>query len=96
MTDFVVHLKHSDYSYVDGEWIKPEPVVGCDHCETMPLLADIHAAWTSGSQAARDILWSIQDGYGEPGFMPPQGYDWSGVRDSTPDTIRKMHAAIHA
>jgi hypothetical protein len=34
-------------------------------------------------------IWRIQDGYGEPGLTPPQGIDWSGIRDSS-------HAAIEA
>jgi hypothetical protein len=31
------------------------------------------------------------DGYGEPGYFPG-GYDWSGIRDSTPRARRKMFA----
>lgn len=35
-------------------------------------------------------IWGIQDGYGEPGFTPPQGFDWSGIRDSSTETIEAM------
>ena len=28
--------------------------------------------------------WKHQDGYGRPGRTPPQGWDFSGIRDSTP------------
>ena len=28
-------------------------------------------------------LWSMQDGYGIRGYVPCQGYDWSGIRDSS-------------
>lgn len=28
-------------------------------------------------------VWHRQDGYGETGFTPPQGWDWSGIRDSS-------------
>lgn len=36
-------------------------------------------------------IWSLSDGYGEPGFWPSQGYDWSGIRDSSQDAIKAMH-----
>ena len=39
--------------------------------------------------------WEKQDGYGVPGLTPPQGWDWSAIRDSTPGAKRKM-AAIAA
>jgi len=32
-------------------------------------------------------IWALQDGY--PG-VPPQGYDWSGIRDSSPEAIGRM------
>ena len=38
--------------------------------------------------------WEKQDGYGEPGRTPVQGWDWSGIRDSTPRARRKMAQAI--
>ncbi len=38
--------------------------------------------------------WELQDGYGEPGFTPPQGYDWSGVRDSTGEAWRAMEFKV--
>jgi predicted RNA-binding Zn-ribbon protein involved in translation (DUF1610 family) len=38
--------------------------------------------------------WEIQDGYGEPGFTPPQGWDWSGIRDSSEEAIRDMAACV--
>lgn len=43
-----------------------------------------------------DLLWSIQDGYGIAGFVPDQGFDWSGIRDSSTAAVEAMHAAIHA
>jgi hypothetical protein len=27
--------------------------------------------------------WKYTDAYGHPGYIPPQGYDWSGFRDSS-------------
>jgi hypothetical protein len=41
--------------------------------------------------AAREI-WAIQDGYGEAGFTPEQGWDWSGIRDSSPEALTDMLA----
>lgn len=38
--------------------------------------------------------WNLQDGYGEPGFNPIQGWDWSGIRDSTPFAIESMYWKI--
>ena len=38
--------------------------------------------------------WEKQDGYSTPGFTPPQGWDWSAIRDSTPGAKRKMAQAV--
>jgi hypothetical protein len=43
-----------------------------------------------------DRVWAIQDGYGEPGFTPAQGWDWSGIRDSSDLAKVKMAFAILA
>ena len=42
--------------------------------------------------AAADDIWDLQDGYGEPGYTPDQGWDWSGIRDSTPEAKTRMLA----
>ena len=46
------------------------------------------------SEKIRDIIveetWNLQDGYGEQGFMPTQGWDWSGIRDSSDEAIINM------
>ncbi|MGO8750607.1 MAG: hypothetical protein ACLQNE_32055 [Thermoguttaceae bacterium] len=39
-------------------------------------------------------VWEKQDGYGVPGFNPPQGWDFSGIRDSTPRAKRNMAKAV--
>lgn len=41
-----------------------------------------------------DITWNLQDGYGEPGFTPPQGWDWSGIRDSSSVAKKAMADAL--
>jgi hypothetical protein len=68
----------------------------CDWCFVSPMVRDLYAVYHGKSTAAFEILYSMQDGYGAPGVIPEQGYDWSGVRDSTPDTIRRMWEAIHS
>jgi hypothetical protein len=44
------------------------------------------------SEDAFNRIWDMQDGYGEPGYTPTQGYDWSGIRDSTVATRDQMDA----
>jgi hypothetical protein len=34
--------------------------------------------------------WPFTDAYGEEGTVPPQGYDWSGFRDSSYEAILAM------
>ena len=36
-----------------------------------------------GTTYERSELWKLQDGYGSRGYVPVQGYDWSGIRDSS-------------
>ena len=38
--------------------------------------------------------WKHQDGYGRPGRTPPQGWDFSGIRDSTPRAQCRMAEAV--
>jgi hypothetical protein len=40
---------------------------------------------------AYKLAWEFTDAYGAPGFIPTQGYDWSGFRDST-DLAKKNSA----
>lgn len=39
---------------------------------------------------ADDRIWRLTDAYGSKGYIPSQGYDWSGVRDSSTEAIWKM------
>lgn len=70
------------------------PVEGCPRCAVTPLMAEIYDVWTNGTREQWATLWGLQDGYGEAGYMPAQGYDWSGIRDSSPAAIKAMHEAI--
>jgi hypothetical protein len=62
------------------------------------MLRVIHAVWNNPAtpEALLEVIYALQDGYGEAGFIPTQGYDWSGIRDSSGEAIRAIYAAIHA
>jgi len=43
--------------------------------------------------AAEDLFRSVyarNDAYGNVGTIPPQGFDWSGIRDSSPEAQANM------
>lgn len=75
------------------------PLKRCDrHLE---MLAVLHKFWwgpfppeSPRDRLKRDLtsvrIWNRSDGYGPQGFMPDQGYDWSGIRDSSPAAIEAM------
>lgn len=44
----------------------------------------------------KDRVWATQDGYGTPGFVPAQGWDWSGIRDSSEAAQKEMAALVRA
>lgn len=60
------------------------------------MLVEIDRVWRdpATSDVLSERLWSVQGGYGIPGFMPVQGYDWSGIRDSSDESINARYAAI--
>lgn len=60
------------------------------------MMGEIHAAWQSGSAQVCSVIYSLADGYGTVGYVPEQGYDWSGVRDSSTDQIEIMYAAVRS
>lgn len=42
-----------------------------------------------------NLVWDHTDAYGMgQGYLPPQGWDWSGIRDSSPAAIKAMATAI--
>lgn len=88
--DYQAMLDHLNHDPSQGD------IPGCDYCATRPLMPAIHEAYFSGDRAKRALIYSLADGYGAPGTIPPQGYDWSGVRDSTPAATRRMAAALAA
>lgn len=69
------------------------PIEGCPGCAIRPMLRAIHqAVYVEGRFLVE--TWDLQDGYGEPGVEPPQGWDWSGIRDSSPAAMARMYQAI--
>lgn len=85
------HIVHSDPEW-DEEiqaFVRPEPVEGCPGCAiTNEMFAAIRKAWEDGHITA---LYALADAYGEQGLVPEQGYDWSGVRDSSPAALAQMY-----
>lgn len=61
------------------------------HAEMMHALYD---AYYSGDRDLVIALYSVADGYGQPGKVPPQGLDWSGIRDSSTEAIEAMYAIV--
>lgn len=86
--------------FAPGEPTGVEPC-GCSiagRCDRhAAMMSEIYAVWNgSNDPDVLATLWSLSDGYGPAGFVPPQGHDWSGIRDSSVAAVEAMHAAIHA
>lgn len=75
-------LRHHDQNIED-----------CAGCFVRPLLAQIHLACNDNMESAI-TAWKHQDGYGVEGFVPAQGWDWSGIRDSSPAAIKNIADAL--
>ena len=79
--------REGEQSWNDGEsWMR--------FSATWSLLVISTAQDVGGAQAVGRI-WELQDGYGEQGWTPEQGWDWSGIRDSSPEAIEQMLAVAH-
>lgn len=105
----MIHLPEFDEWYGYGElngakppnqthWSHSEhmggrPDEGCPGCAVRPLFKVIaQTVYVEGRYLTE--TWELQDGYGEPGVMPSQGWDWSGIRDSSPAAIKRMYDFI--
>ena len=44
----------------------------------------------------QNLTWKRQDGYGFPGYTPVQGWDWSGIRDSSAEAKGEMAGEIRS
>lgn len=45
-------------------------------------------------EEAYKAAWKYTDAYGERGYIPAQGYDWSGFRDSSKESTAMSANAI--
>lgn len=73
----------------------------CPSCQVSPITTMIHKALYSDALSREDsnrvanIVWPLQDGFG-PGSSAEVGWDWSGVRDSSPAATMRMYEALEA
>jgi hypothetical protein len=72
-----------------GEWSLPGFGTWLRFSRARLDLLWIEAANDTGPEVM-ERLWALQDGYGEPGSTPPQGWDWSGIRDSSEEAKARM------
>lgn len=80
-------------TYDTDDYSVTDPTSNANRAAMMTAIRD---AWERGSNKTCEILYSLQDGYGEQGYIPEQGYDWSGIRDSSGPAVRAMFAAVNA
>lgn len=57
------------------------------------VAAQLHGAVLEAIMAE---TWALNDAYGTVGFVPPQGWDWSGIRDSSREAIAAMASAARS
>ena len=55
-----------------------------------PFSAWMPLSIISGVNWADNKIWKLSDGYGNKGYIPVQGHDWSGIRDSSNEAIWDM------
>ena len=65
-------------------------VEGCPACAVRPFMEGIYDAYHNGTDEQFYEIYARSDGYGIEGLVPEQGYDWSGVRDSSPAAIYRI------
>lgn len=90
------------YRHDNAMWIEhitthyDSPNEACPACAVRLFLTAIYTAVFEGPERhkAAEIAWSLQDGYGATGMTPPQGFDWSGIRDSSPAAVKRIHDAL--
>ena len=70
-----IDVRNSDY------W---ELIIALNHYGSDPLLP------SSLKKRCMELTWHNQNGYGQIGYTPPQGWDFSGIRDSTEAQQRKI------
>lgn len=60
------------------------------------MMEAIRAAYYGGNRAVVGAIWELQDGYGVAGATPEQGWDWSGIRDSSPAAVFEMFEFVQS
>lgn len=56
------------------------------------MMEIIYKAWReSEDNEFMGELYALSDGYGDAGYIPEQGYDWSGIRDSSDQAVCAMY-----
>ena len=75
-----------------GAWEIATTAMGVDG--RVLMMKEIHAAWNGSDDKLGAVLWGLQDGYGTAGYTPPQGFDWSGIRDSSPAAVKAMYKSL--
>lgn len=66
---------------LDIDWVDARGRKGSSY---LPLTVIGSVNWSDNR------IWQYTDAYGPKGYIPPQGYDWSGVRDSSNEAIWSM------
>ena len=71
------------------------PVKWSKACEYIAPTGSKREALDPAVRKAVDAdVWKLQDGYGAPGYTPAQGWDWSGIRDSSREAKVAIIAAV--
>lgn len=60
------------------------------------MVAVLHTLYFEGGDEMAETIYALSDGYGIVGYVPPQGYDWSGIRDSSTEAVEAMFDAAVA
>ena len=76
-------LKKSVSEFGDWELI----LVSAHHSYTILNLSEVERS------NLYKAVYSCSNGYGEKGYVPVQGYDWSGIRDSSDAAMKEMAEA---
>lgn len=101
-----IHLPEYDEWIGTDQWREcigthhgPERHEDCPLCIAFIWMPAIHAAVFGTDNEAFEVISTLSDGYGpnwyiEGALDDAQGWDWSGIRDSSPAAIGRMAAYL--